>query len=70
MKKLTSNEENRRKQASETLGLMDRLKTAEEQVRTLKNLWDLLMEENAILKGKCSKLEAAVSDNEKVLENL
>ena len=51
------------KSATEKLSLSERLRRAEAEVLALRD-------ENAQLKGKCTKLEATTRDNEKVLENL
>ena len=52
MKKLSLDEEIWLKQANEMLGLVSKLKEAEEEVRTLTNVSSLLKEENTLLKGK------------------
>ena len=52
VKKLSLDEEIWLKQANEMLGLVSKLKKAEEEVRTLTNLSSLLKEENTLLKGK------------------
>jgi len=49
--------------AAERLGLTDKLRQAEAEILVLKD-------ENQQLKAKCSRLESAASDNEKVLESL
>ena len=49
--------------ATERLGLADKLRQAEAEILVLKD-------ENPQLKAKCSRLESAASDNEKVLESL
>ena len=45
------------------MGLADKLRRAEAEILVLKD-------ENQQLKAKCSRLESAASDNEKVLESL
>ena len=49
--------------ATERLGLADKLRRAEAEILVLKD-------ENQQLKARCSRLESAASDNEKVLESL
>jgi hypothetical protein len=49
--------------ATERLGLADKLRQAEAEILVLKD-------ENQQLKARCSRLESAASDNEKVLESL
>ena len=51
------------KGAIKRLSLVERLKRAEAEVQSLRD-------QNRQLKGKCSKLETAASDNEKVPESL
>ena len=51
------------KSATEKLSLSEKLRRAEAEVLALRD-------ENTQLKGKCTRLEAAVRDNERVLENL
>ena len=71
VKNLSLEEDIRVRQASETLDLAKRLKKAEEEVRSLGGgIGTLLEEENALLKERYQKMELAVTDNEKVLENL
>ena len=49
--------------ATERLGLADKLRQAEAEILVLKD-------QNQQLKARCSRLESAASDNEKVLESL
>ena len=71
VKNLSLEEDIRVRQASETLDLAKRLKKAEEEVWSLGGgIGTLLEEENALLKERYQKMELAVTDNEKVLENL
>ena len=63
VKKAKADEDLRVKRVNERLSLAERLKRAEAEVQSLRD-------QNRQLKGKCSKLETAASDNEKVLESL
>jgi len=63
MQKTKADADLRVKSATEKLSLSERLRRAEAEVLALRD-------ENAQLKGKCTRLEATARDNEKVLENL
>ena len=63
VKKAKADEDLRVKRANERLSLAEKLKRAEAEVQSLRD-------ENQELKGRCSKLEVSISDNEKVLESL
>ena len=60
----------RTSQPREKLDLAERLKRAEGEIQILTKLSSSLKEENKLLKDKCSKLEAAAADDEKVLDNI
>ena len=63
MQKAKADTNLRVKSATEELSLSEKLRRAEVEVLVLRK-------ENTQLKGKCTRLEAAARDNEKVLENL
>ena len=63
MQKAMADADLRVKSATEKLSLSEKLRRAEAEVLALRD-------ENTQLKGKCTRLEAAARDNEKVLENL
>ena len=63
MQKAKADAELRVKSATEKLSLSEKLRRAEAEVLALRD-------ENTQLKGKCTRLEAAARDNERVLENL
>ena len=70
MQKAKADADLRTSQPREKLDLAERLKRAEGEIQILTKLSSSLKEENKLLKDKCSKLETAAADDEKVLDNI